>query len=264
MAKRKLPVWETVKRAYSGLGVVFRDLRSYVLIALGLSFLWGLASQAILLDFEPASTVLPLAPEQSFFALVGSAIATVIMTPFGVAMHRRVVLSEVPSIGYFAALASRRSWRFAGMAIALWIVWMGPALVAAGPDNLPLTAIFAVWVLAFPVLMMRVLLLFPAIAVDSPSASLANAWRDTHGMTWRLFFALFIANLPFIIVMMVVSAVRLPAMVPLEEAATVPIWEQAILAVLGILMWVITIKLLCHVYIERAHASKPRGHAPVA
>jgi hypothetical protein len=41
-------------------------------------------------------------------------------------------------------------------------------------------------------------ILFPAIAIDAPGATAANAYADSKGNVWRIFFIFFLAILPFI------------------------------------------------------------------
>jgi hypothetical protein len=46
---------------------------------------------------------------------------------------------------------------------------------------------------------LRLLMLFPAIAVDAPAADWRNAMADTKGHTWRVLFVMLVTWLPILI-----------------------------------------------------------------
>ncbi|CAN0505266.1 unnamed protein product, partial [Phaeothamnion confervicola] len=50
------------------------------------------------------------------------------------------------------------------------------------------------------VLVVRLAILFPAIAVNAPGASLGNVWADTRGRTWLILKTALIVSLPLLAV----------------------------------------------------------------
>src|SRR5262249_27416393 len=53
----------------------------------------------------------------------------------------------------------------------------------------------------------RAIILFPAVAVDAPSANWRQAMADTDGYAWKIIFIIVVAALPFLVVFGVASAV---------------------------------------------------------
>jgi hypothetical protein len=135
-------------------------------------------------------------------ALVGTALA-----PMAIAINRFVVLGETPTR---AACFGNARWRlFAWWLIGFQIfnaIGQLPAMIygAAGTFGLAVVALIATGVIT-----LRSALLFPAIATDEPGGSVKErvelSWRQTDGVSLRLIFALLLAELPFLLVSLLVG-----------------------------------------------------------
>jgi hypothetical protein len=58
----------------------------------------------------------------------------------------------------------------------------------------------AVFGLFIVIVMLRTLILFPAIAADAPGADLSNASRDSKGHSWRILFIVIAVAVPIMVV----------------------------------------------------------------
>ena len=65
-----------------------------------------------------------------------------------------------------------------------------------------LALVFFVLFIVAVIASLRLLILFPAIAVDARGADWRNAMTDTKGHTWRVFFIAILATLPSLIVLL--------------------------------------------------------------
>jgi hypothetical protein len=143
-----------------------------------------------------------------------------LLTPFLLAVHRLVLLGEMPA-GYDLDPRRPRFQQFFGwLAVAALLAGLPsllddlsvarhPAYSVArafgdvGPPTIVWTARLAVLVMIYHVLM-----LFPAVAVDAPGATWQNALRDTHD---HLGFAVTVTFLPFIPLGLLGMALTAPA-----------------------------------------------------
>jgi hypothetical protein len=130
-----------------------------------------------------------------------------LLTPFLLAIHRLVLLGE-QAMRYDLRPSSPRFQLFFGwLAVSALIVSIPSFLAALTAPEGPVTylgerpaeldssiIVPAARVVAFLV-MQRLFVLFPAIAVDAPGATWQNAASDTRGHLW---FSLVVTILPFI------------------------------------------------------------------
>jgi hypothetical protein len=115
-----------------------------------------------------------------------------VLGPVAVAVHRMILLRErTPGL---IAWNHPRIWRFIGWALILELVMDIAALsVSAISDS---SKLFALIIFAVPVVILsiRSLLVFPAIAVDTPAEDwkkrIATSWNSTHGLFWTLSLAI--------------------------------------------------------------------------
>jgi hypothetical protein len=177
-----LPIWESVKAAYPLAIENFLGLR------------WA---TVVVLAFELFPAWLRLtAPLDTTALMVANALAPILVAPYGVLIHRRVILGELGR-SYAGAALSMRAVRFAGVGLGLWLLGaVGSLLFETGIPGVGVIG-FA-WVLAWCVVAVRVLLAFPAIATEASSEPLAASWRTTSGSFWRLFWAFALAFVPVV------------------------------------------------------------------
>jgi len=151
--------------------------------------------------------LLPAGPDTGTATLLGefilSAAQAFLLTPFLIAVHRFIILGETER--YTLAPAERRFQLFFLWSIALSLLaWVPPFLIY----NIPLRATPGVgiafglggfvYVVFAIIISLRLIVLFPAIAVDAPGATWRNAMADTKGSAWRILFIGLLASLPLI------------------------------------------------------------------
>ena len=199
----KLPLWHTAGNAY---GFVFRNLESFfVLAAIPLALtvalwflLYGTSSQS-LQSFVGSSD----ADVRWAAHLFGEIVIWVV---FAVAWHRLVLLGSKESDGFVQFRFGRREFAYLlySMLFALPLVFVSLATDQLTSDSdgrsaalLPLLIALAALVVVVAVVI-RCSLLFPAVAVDS-DRSLAMAWVQLKGSTWRMAGVQVLTFAPFII-----------------------------------------------------------------
>ncbi|CAN7672062.1 hypothetical protein LJR220_006404 [Bradyrhizobium sp. LjRoot220] len=163
------------------------------------------------------------------------AIKTILLLPLEIAIYRLLILGEATS-GYDFAIFAPRFQRLLGWTVVLWaLITLPPylaGLITPFEDADAIATIAAAVVVI--VLLVRMVILFPAIAVDASGASLRNAWADTKGRSWLIVKSFLIALLPALAGLLTVglisdfedlpawwSAVRIAFDSPLEFLATV-------------------------------------------
>lgn len=135
-----------------------------------------------------------------------------LLTPFLIAVHRFIILGEAGR--YRLAPGEHRFKLFFLWSIVLSLfAWFPPFLLAAikiaparGPALL-FAFVVVIYALVAIVVMLRLIILFPAIAVDAPGATWRNSMADTKGHAWRILFIGLLASLPlFGVVFLLVMA----------------------------------------------------------
>lgn len=127
------------------------------------------------------------------------AVRSFVWTPMIIAVHRLILLGEI-SKSYLDNVDNERYWRFFLLSMAY------QALLSVGGffEFLPAPLSFVVLPVALVCMLfvgVRLILVFPAAAVDAPGASLRNAMADSKGSFWLIFRVLFgimfLLSLPF-------------------------------------------------------------------
>jgi hypothetical protein len=126
-------------------------------------------------------------------------------TPLAIAVHRYVLLGEVAR-RYDVDLGGQRFRRFFGWSLAVTVMWAGPLFLASMPREDDFSGMVAGLILALMVagviFAVRTTILFPAIAVDAEGATVGNAFEDTKGRSWRVFFILVVTLIPGILLLL--------------------------------------------------------------
>jgi hypothetical protein len=138
-----------------------------------------------------------------------------LLTPCMIAAHRFIILGEVTPHYRLAPRAPRFQlfflWSLA-LSLGYWVPSFG---LAALPQVMPYAlvaggALFIVAVFAV-IVSFRLMILFPAVAVDAPGATWDNALADTNGHVWRMLFITLLSGLPAGIALIAVLALAASA-----------------------------------------------------
>jgi hypothetical protein len=128
-----------------------------------------------------------------------------LLTPLAIAIHRFVLLDETAN-GYALSASDPRFMRFFLFTVLVQILMLLPSafmavsLATDGTLAAILSFVFLVLFIVVVILMTRMLILFPAIAVDAPGAAWSNALADSKGHSWRIFFIVGVTGLPAIMI----------------------------------------------------------------
>ncbi len=182
-----LPLRTVFAALWSGIAEVFTRLRGPSLIGLAIYFVFEIADAALM-----AKTESPLLQN------IPSLIRNLLLLPFDIAIFRLLISGEVAS-QYSFAISAPRLQRLAFWTIGLWL-WISvvlPLLMALFP---PAHGIQVVATLSMIILtvafMIRMVVLFPAIAVDSEAATVGNALADTRDRSWFILKAYLVTIVP--------------------------------------------------------------------
>lgn len=143
-----------------------------------------------------------------------------VLAPVAVAVHRMVLLEETtPGL---ISWKHPRIWRFAGWTLLLELVLGAVALpmIASRETKLEMLALIVFGALG-AVISIRWLMIFPAVAVETPAASwkerILASWDGTRGHFWRLALAL-IGSLVMLFGPLVIVAVVLMFAASMSES----------------------------------------------
>ncbi|WP_068022811.1 hypothetical protein [Rhodoplanes sp. Z2-YC6860] len=129
-----------------------------------------------------------------------------LLTPAAIAVHRFVILQERTS-HYRLNVTDPRTSSFFFCAVAIQALIFVPVMLfpvlllalagfGAGLGLLSSAMLPIFFLVAWALLTLRTLILFPAIAVDAPGAGWSNALLDTKGHTLRVLSVVIITSVP--------------------------------------------------------------------
>jgi hypothetical protein len=233
MSAHKPPVFQTVTTAYNDVWRVIYALPVLVGSMIAILIVFNLASLFILPAPSPGSFKSPLFDSILFAA---SAIQSFLITPFLIAVHRFILLHQLTG-QYALAPQEPRFLRFFCWSLAITALSLIPSLLQAwlgalGPPGV-LTSILTLAIMIMCLfLTFRLTILFPAIAIDAPGATAANAYADSKGNVWRIFFIFFLAILPFIVLALGLYFLGLISLA--RDISPLKIGEKILSAIIGV------------------------------
>jgi len=128
-----------------------------------------------------------------------------VMTPAAIAVHRFVLLGECAT-KYRLEPSEPRFRRFFFFVFMINLVTSVPVTLAILADTyIPgklgngVALLFVAMVVVGMILVLRSLLLFPAVAVDAPGVAWTNALQDTKGHTLHMLVIVFLTGIPLVI-----------------------------------------------------------------
>jgi len=244
-----LPVWRLVALSYSD---VWRALRAMPL----------LFSCAILI-FLAARVAEQLLPMRAWNGPVFGTLADVLenavqyfcVAPVMIAIHRFVVRGDVTR-SYVVDLADRAFLTFFAWTMAVSVLFslvfaLSEALITYGRTGAisPFAALIPslISVVAAIWLALRLIVLFPAIAVRAPGAKATNAFADTKGFGLRLIAIFLLAFIPLVAVA-VLSTTALGRGIMVRGSA-LSVISIVFGAVLGTLVEALGVIVASHIYL---------------
>ncbi|MBT3791094.1 MAG: hypothetical protein HN725_01490 [Alphaproteobacteria bacterium] len=188
----KLPVWRTIVRAWA---IVFRRLNIFVaLAAIPMALTW-------LIQFIGADLVESWHLPGRVRIVIEEPFRWVFWTVFSVAWHRYALLGHRDSRRMFQFQLGTREIKFMAYASVLAV----PLLLARVPllyfgdqvPELPLPYLILMLVLVITGITVgiRFSFVFPSVSVERKTG-LKQAWGETSGSGWRIFWASFLASIP--------------------------------------------------------------------
>ena len=191
---RRLPVWRTVEASYLALiknfGLACRLAAIPVaLIVFGLiaTFFWGDVS--VLNEEGDVSSDITIEGPYA----IAETLAWICTVPTITAWHRLVILGHDNPKSRLRYSITSAEWSYVwkvALLIGLLLACIFFAIISViGLIFLFFLTVGSSWLLG------RVVLILPASAISRPM-SVADAWRNTRGNTWRLFFTMFLTSLP--------------------------------------------------------------------
>jgi hypothetical protein len=223
-ANPKLPLWNTICRAYS-------TYFNHPLDVLRISWLWlAVAALSSWMQRSWVSDLLAVAkpgmcPQMpagaSALLGVGNLLLLLGLVSIAVAWHRRVILDELPWLSG-SNIITKSLWRYIGVGILISLTAVlpvvlfllvlfvfllpftsGGASAHSGVAAIILVPTMLLVYLASMAVMLRLSPLLPARAVGDFGRTFKETWRQTRGNTWRIFWGLLACTLPVMIVVQI-------------------------------------------------------------
>jgi hypothetical protein len=188
-------------RSSASLGVIFRTVWGDVAEVFARLRTPSTIGLLIYLAFEILGLAAPVTANNPVLRDLLDAIKSILVLPFEIAIYRLLLLGEATS-HYNFAISTSRFQRMLGWTLGLWaLVNIPPYLLDAftssdGAKTLVTIAAAAIII----VIMLRLAILLPAIAVDASGASARNALADTRGRVWFVFKVSFLPLLPLLLI----------------------------------------------------------------
>jgi len=124
-----------------------------------------------------------------------------LLTPWAIVIHRYVLLGEVAQRYPFYP-THPRFLRFFGYTVAVMVMTAIPRLTFGPWPNLDRVSAVVLGIVGFTLMIVvlivsvRIVIVFPSIAVDAAGADWRNAMRDSKGNFWRIFCIILLTVIP--------------------------------------------------------------------
>jgi hypothetical protein len=205
-------MWEDGMAASENPPIIDSAVQGWRYAFAALSRMPGVLGVGILVTLALNVATLPLMPSgpkedtNLVLQLAGLLIGLVqgfLLTPVAIAVHRFVLLGEVAP-RYALTPSEQRFMRFFIFTVVYQLLVGVPGSLmsmtgkaATGLGSVLAFIFFILFIVAL-IASIRMLILFPAIAVDARGADWRNAMADTKGHSWRVFFISLATSLPML------------------------------------------------------------------
>ena len=251
MARDRVPVFRAVQ-------LVWRDVWR---AAWAMPNLFGVAF-AIILALSILDAVMPKSlVEFPPAALTVAAVRAFFLTPFLIAIHRFILIEEVTP-RYALAPGEPRFLRFFGWSMALVALSISASLIVRVlsliglPQGVASIATAVVLIIGL-VITLRLIILFPAIAVEAPGAEASNAFADTRGYFWNIFVIVVAAGVPLVVFLIPVVFLAWPMFGVASSSKLLEIADAAVTGVIAYPLYVAVASRLFQALAERVMQRAP-------
>lgn len=244
MTDKKPPVFRSAWNAYGDTARAIAAMPSVTSMAIVISVVYGILDYAV-------GNLVGTDLEKGYGPVLASNVVGVVwnffLTPLFIAIHRFIVLGEATT-HFVLQPNDPRFLKFFGWTLFLSLLLLIPSLLIplAGKDGSGfMIAVITALTVGFLFVVVRSIILFPAIAVDAPGATWSSAFSDTRGYFWRIVGILLVAMSPAIVIVMIFGTAPDSAT---DDGSTAPsllfsIGSSAVSAVLAALIVVIASRL---------------------
>jgi hypothetical protein len=247
------PVTEAVAEAYRDLFFAIRALWRLA----GIAFLILVANGVLqhFLELEDGSERVRLLTGFLF-----GAAQQFLLMPYYLAVHRLIILGQVTH-SYRIVPGELGFQRFYWLSIAFDLLFFLPTVLTPllSFARIRYQLAFSAVVLVIAIhLFVRLIIVFPAFAVDAPGASLKNAYADTKGRAWRILGILLLAHLPFVLPLLALTAVFVR-----DEAAarSWALYSEIAVSAFGVVLVTLLVVIASRLYMSLGDRTKGTGQA---
>jgi hypothetical protein len=225
MAAAGIPVIRTVAVAFRDVWNALRAMPRLVLVSAMIVFGFNWVEYAAV----PKSI-----SEFPVTAFLSGVVINLMLTPLYVTLYRHLLTAEVATADATDLMAPRFV-RFFGWAVALSSIWMISTVINyVWPDDDAVR--WAGWagaLLVSAIVVVRLVILFPGIAIDAPGASVSNSIADTKGHVFNIILIYLAALVPIALaaaVLIALTAIVLALTLGATTASDIPDWVLAAVA----------------------------------
>ena len=189
-----VPLGVIIRTVWNDLGEIFVRLRRQFIVALSIVTFFDFVASAPGISSNPV-----LSEAFDLMSRIGP-------VPFEIAIFRLLILDEAAP-GYDFAISTVRFKRVLGWTVAFWAIgnipiYLPGALASSEAAKVLVSIPLIVMIFAGIVVMLRIVILLPAIA---PGASIRNVLADTRGHVWFMLKAYLAVLLPSILIIMLAA-----------------------------------------------------------
>lgn len=247
------PVTEAVAEAYRDLFHSIRALWKLAAIGFLILVVNGVIQHVLGLD-DGSERVRLLA------GFLFGAVQQFLLMPYYLAVHRLIVLGQVTQ-SYRIVPGELGFQRFYWLSLAFDLLFFLPTVLTPllSFARVRYQLAFSAIVLVIAIhLFLRLIIVFPAFAVDAPGASLKNAYADTKGRAWRILAILLLAHVPFMLPLLALTAVFVR-----DEAAarSWALYGEIAVSAFGIVLVTLLVVIASRLYLSLGDRTKGAGQA---
>jgi hypothetical protein len=197
MAAFRVRVTRLVGTAYRDFAHVLLATRVFIAVAVAVTITCGIVQFLVSANLKQ----FPLLGASLGLAL--DVVETFLLTPVLIALHRFIILNEA-SHGYVLDTDNPRFLRFFLLSLAITAFSSAVALLQLALPTGTLSfgsglALNWIGLIIVAIVVTRLAILFPAIAVDAQGATVSNALADTKGHTLEIFLVFVLASVPLMV-----------------------------------------------------------------